>query len=173
MNSLNSNSTMNLPKVIQSSNPAVLTSINDIIRNENGKPITLNDNSIRRLRKLLNLDEFSSPKEKEMAKVKKEATLQKGKLKNSLSTISESALPQHRTDYTQIVSKVMILKKLSNGKMKLNNYSSKSSSSIGCESQESIEQESPPTDRTANSVMKIIITERPQCTPPRASPVNF
>lgn len=173
MNTLSSTSTMNLPKVIQSSNPAVLTSLNEIIKNENGKPITLNDNSIRRLRKLLNLDEFSTPKEKEMEKIKKEATLQKGKLKNPLSTINESTLPQHRTDYTQIVSKVMILKKLSNGKMKLNNYSSKSSSSLGCVSQESIEPESPHSNRTANSVMKIIITERPQCTPPRASPVNF
>ncbi len=83
-----------------------------MIHNENGKPITLNDNSIKRLKKLLNLDDFSSLKEKEKM-------VPKGKkLKNStLSSTNDSSYRlSHKNDYTQIVSKVMILKKLSNRK---------------------------------------------------------
>lgn len=101
----------NLPKVIHSNSSSVITSLNNIIHNENGRPITLNDNSIKRLKKLLNLDDFAIVKEKEKNSIKGK------KIKNSLTKIDESQLPSSKkSDYTQIVSKVMILKKLSNKK---------------------------------------------------------
>ena len=163
----------NLPKMIQlqsqATNPAVITNLNDIIHNENGK--TINDQSIQRLRKLLNLDDFSTLKEKEKDTKKKEKHVQKGhKLKNSLTTINESCLPAHRTDYTQIVSKVMILKKLSNSKAKNSAHEAHAEPDHD-DSGDMHEQ------RVADSsIMKIIITDRssvPQCTPMQSPRTNF
>lgn len=171
----------NLPKVTKANSPNMISSLNEIIHNENGKPITLNDNSIKRLKKLLNLDDFSSKKEKELSKKqsKTDRNAPKGcKKKGSLSTINETPFPAHRTDYTQIVSKVMILKKLSNNS-KHSSMHSKSSNSLGSDYNESSDYNSDnnfiDSSRTANTsnIMKIVITDRvvlPELTPPRSTP---
>ena len=121
------------------------------------------------------MDDFSSTKAEQAEAMRKadknhnQSNTKGKKVKNSLSTINETVPGQaHRKDYTQIVSKVMILKKLSNSKSP--KYSSSSKSSLESESRENFDND---TYRgTSNSsIMKIVITDRvPECTPPRATP---
>ncbi len=166
-------SNFNLPKVINASSPTI-TSLNEIIHNQNSKPLTLNDNSIRRLKKLLNLDDFSITKEKEEArnqsKTEKNMSHKKSSHKRtSLATVSGYAFPtSHRTDYTQIVSKVMILKKLSN-KSKSGSLQSKSINSFESESRESFNSYLDSSRNDVSNIMKIVITEKVPM-PPRSSP---
>ena len=160
----------------------MISSLNEIIHNENTKPLTLNDNSIKRLKKLLNLDDFSTIKvnDQQQKKSKSENTKNLSKTshkkKFSLSAINESSSggfdpSAHRTDYTQIVSKVMILKKLSNNssKLKYSSLNSKSGNSLESASRESFNDNNSSRINDLN-VMKIIITERMMPMPPRTSP---
>lgn len=75
LNEPHSNSSMNindlnlcLPSLIQMPDnlqipkpKTVLTGLNDLNNNPNGKLMPLNENSIKKIRKILNLDDFSSP----------------------------------------------------------------------------------------------------------------
>ncbi len=154
-----------------------MTSLNEIIQGQNVKPLTLNDNSIRHLKKLLNLDDFSTLKEKEQirnnSKTDKNVSNKKSSSnkKNKLAKVSGYSMPtSHRTDYTQIVSKIMILKKLSN-KSKAGSLTSKSINSFESESRESLNDSYLlESDRNyGQDIMRIIITEKVPI-PPRSSP---